>query len=127
MMRRIFVFFLLAGMLASGMALAVEQNFDRARFDALQKEGAPTLVMVHADWCPTCRAQAPLISELLKKPELARITALRVDFDAQRDVVKSFNVTKQSTLIVFKAGKEVGRSVGDTHRDSVEALLRRAL
>jgi thioredoxin 1 len=120
-------FLVLAAILISGIALAAEQNFDRARFDTLQKEGAPTLVMVHADWCPTCRAQAPLISELLKKPELARITALRVDFDAQRDVVKSFNVKQQSTLIVFKAGKEVGRSVGDTHRDSVEALLRRAL
>jgi len=128
MMRHLLRFLALAAMFVSGIGYAMaEQNFDRARFDALQKDGAPTLVMVHASWCPTCRAQAPVISDLLKKPELSRITALRVDFDDQRDVVKSFHVTQQSTLIVFKGGKEVGRSVGDTHRDSIEALLRRAL
>jgi len=126
-MRHVFRSMLLAAMLVSGVAQAVEQNFDRASFDALQKAGKPTLVMVHASWCPICRAQAPVISDLLKKPELSGITALRVDFDGQSDVVKSFKVTQQSTLIVFKGGKEVARSVGDTRRESVEALLRRAL
>jgi thioredoxin 1 len=127
MIRHVFRSMLLAAMLVSSVAQAVEQNFDRASFDALQKAGKPTLVMVHASWCPTCRAQAPVISELLKKPELLAITALRVDFDGQSDVVKSFKVTQQSTLIVFKGGKEVARSVGDTRRESIEALLRRAL
>jgi thiol-disulfide isomerase/thioredoxin len=108
-------------------SFAAGQKFDQATFDALLKSGKPTLVMVHADWCPTCRAQAPIVSDLLKKPPLAVITALRVDFDGQTDVVKAFKVTTQSTLIVFKAGHEVGRSTGDTHRESIEALLKRAL
>jgi len=76
---------------------------------------------------PDLPAQAPIVDDLLKKPPLADITALRVDFDGQTDVVKAFKVTTQSTLIVFKAGHEVGRSTGDTHRESIEALLKRAL
>ena len=33
----------------------------------------------------------------------------------------------QSTLIVFKGGKEVGRSTGDTSKDSIAALLQKTL
>jgi thioredoxin 1 len=107
--------------------LAIGQRFDQASFDALIKAGKPTLVMVHADWCSTCRAQEPVVSNLLKSREFSSLTALRVDFDAQKDVVRSFKVVAQSTLILFKAGKEVGRSTGDTNKESIEALLRRAL
>jgi len=56
----------------------VGQPFDSAGFDALQKAGKPILVLVHADWCPTCRAQAPVISDLLKEPRFSRIAALSV-------------------------------------------------
>jgi len=126
-MRSVFRSLLVAAMLVSGAAHAVGQPFDRASFDTLQKAGKPILVLVHADWCPTCRAQAPLISDLLKEPQFSHIATLRVDFDQQRDAVRWFNVTQQSTLIVFKGGKEVGRSLGDTRRDSIEALLKKAL
>jgi thioredoxin 1 len=108
-------------------SFAAGQAFDQATFDGLVKSSKPALVMIHADWCPTCRAQAPIVSDLLKSPALSSLTVLRVDFDRQGAVVRSFGATMQSTLIVFKGGHEVARSVGDTHRDSIEALLRRAI
>lgn len=119
--------FLTASLLVAGTALAASIPFDAPQFAALNKEGRPILVAVHADWCPTCRAQDPILSELLKTPEFQGITALRVNFDGQKDVVKSFGVQYQSTLIVFKGGKEVGRSTGDTHRKSIAALMKKAL
>ncbi|MDZ4153148.1 thioredoxin family protein [Methylicorpusculum sp.] len=114
-------------LLFAGTALASEQPFTQAAFDQLQKDGKPTLVSVHADWCPTCRAQAPIVKSLLEQPPYNQINALRVDFDQQKDVVKSFKVLKQSTLIVFKNGQEVGRSLGDTNPDTIETLLKKAL
>ena len=118
---------LLLQFLAVGAALASDQAFNQAAFEALQKQGKPILVMIHADWCPTCKAQEPIIDELLKTPELQSITALRVDFDKQKTVVKAFRVQYQSTLIVFKGGKEVGCSTGDTQKDSIAALLKKAI
>jgi hypothetical protein len=50
-----------------------------------------------------------------------------VDFDDQKDAVKSFGVRTQSTLIAFKGDKETGRSVGDTNRSSIAALLDKTL
>lgn len=114
-------------LLFAGAALASEQPFTQAVFDQLQKDGKPTLVSIHADWCPTCRAQAPIVESLLGKEPYTQINALRVDFDQQKEVVKSFKVIKQSTLIVFKNGQEVGRSLGDTSVEGIEALLKEAL
>ncbi|KAB2911893.1 MAG: thioredoxin family protein [Dechloromonas sp.] len=111
----------------SHMAFASPVNFEQATFDALQKEGKPVLVVIHADWCPTCRAQAPLISELVATPEFKAVQVMRVDFDARKDVVKAMKATMQSTLIVFKGGREVGRSVGDTRKEGIAALLKKAL
>jgi thiol-disulfide isomerase/thioredoxin len=106
---------------------AAAQTFDQPTFDKLQLQGKPVLVMVHASWCPTCKAQEPLISELLQQPENKSLTALRVDFDAQKPVVHHFKVSQQSTLIVFKGGKEVGRSTGDTSKAGIAALLKKAV
>ena len=117
---------ILAAAFLAGSASAAPTAFAQTTFDALQKAGIPILVMIQADWCPTCRAQAPIISDLLRTPEFKAIHALRVDFDRQKSIVKEFGATIQSTLIVFKDGKEVGRSIGDTRKDSIAALLKKA-
>ncbi|HLA34834.1 MAG TPA: thioredoxin family protein [Rhodocyclaceae bacterium] len=116
---------LLLAVVASGSAWATP--FEAKEFDALNQEGRAILVDVHADWCPTCKTQDAIVSALLKTAEFKGITALRVDFDKQKDVLKRFKVMYQSTLIVFKGGKEVGRSTGDTQKDSLSALLKKAI
>lgn len=126
-MYRFFRSLLLLSFFAAGAVFAGEVPFDQAKFDALQNEGKPTLVEIHADWCPTCKAQEPIISELLKTPELQRLTAMRVDYDKQKSVVRALKAQHQSTLIVFKGGKEVGRSTGDTRKESITALLKKAI
>lgn len=108
-------------------AHAVGEPYTREKLDALNKEGKPTLVFIYADWCPTCKAQDRILSELLPAAEFKGITTLRVDFDAQKQVVRSFGVRYQSTLIVFKGGKEVSRVTAETDRERIAELLRNAL
>src|SRR6516225_8058347 len=96
--------------------------FDSKAFAEAQKAGKPIFVGVHA-WCPTCKAQDPILSELMSGPKFKDLVYFVVDFDSQKDAVKSFGVRMQSTLIAFKGEKETGRSVGDTNRSSIEALL----
>lgn len=114
-------------LLAAGNALAGWSPYTQSTFDSLQQQGKPILVWVHASWCPTCKAQDPILSGLLKQKEYQNMTALRVDFDSQKDVVRTLRVARQSTLLVFKGGKEAGRSTGDTSRESIERLLQKAL
>ncbi|HEY5794190.1 MAG TPA: thioredoxin family protein [Bosea sp. (in: a-proteobacteria)] len=101
--------------------------FTSADFAAAQKAGRPILIEIHADWCPTCKAQAPIISDLRKQARFKDLMVMRVDFDGQKDAVKRFGARSQSTLITFKGNSETGRSVGDTGKASIEALLAKAI
>ena len=113
--------------LASTAFAAETRPFDEATFKALQAAGKPVLIDVYADWCPTCKQQAPIISALLAQPEFAPYTVLKVNFDTQKDVRRALGVSQQSTLIVYRGVHEMGRSTGDTRKDSIEAALRKAL
>ncbi|MGC1522148.1 MAG: thioredoxin family protein [Steroidobacteraceae bacterium] len=113
--------------LIATFAFAAETPFNQAQFDAMRAAGKPVAVVFHADWCPTCRAQAPVLKDLLQSPALKSVTLFVADFDTEKALKKSFGVTQQSTIVVFKDGKEVARSTGDTQRGNLDALLRHAL
>ena len=117
-----------AGALIALPVMAAETvPYTPAAFDAAQKAGKSVLVEVHATWCPTCKAQAPILSKIGKEEDFKNLLVLHVDFDTQKDAVKRFDVRMQSTLITFKGGKETGRSVGDTNPASLTALLAKAI
>ena len=112
------------GSIASAMD---KKPFDQAAFEAAQAAGKPILVEVSAPWCPTCKAQAPILSRLRSDPRFKELVSFDIDFDSQKDLLQKFNVRTQSTLIVFKGKQETGRSTGDTNAASIEALLGKSI
>ena len=103
------------------------QPFDDAAFADAQKAGKPIFIAIHASWCPTCKAQKPILSELMAAPKFKELVYFTIDFDSQKDLVRRFGARMQSTLISFKGGMEQGRSVGDTNSGSIAALLNKVL
>jgi thioredoxin 1 len=106
---------------------AEEKPFTRQAFEAAQSKGQPILIEIHASWCPTCQAQKPILGKLFADPKFKNLAVFRVDFDSQKDEVRSFKARVQSTLISFKGKEETARSVGDTNPDSIADLLALAL
>jgi thiol-disulfide isomerase/thioredoxin len=116
------------GLVAALPASAAEwKPFDAASFAQAQKEGKPILVDIFAAWCPVCRAQNPILTQLTRAPKFADMVVFKIDFDDQKDAVRAVKATAQSTLIVYKGETEKGRTVGDTNPASIEALLDAAL
>ena len=112
----------------SAPALAAgPQPFDDAAFAAAQKAGKPIFVAIHASWCPTCKAQTPILADLMADSKFENLVYFVVDFDSQKDAMRTFGAKDRATLIVFKGSQEVGRSMFDTNRDSIEALLTKGL
>lgn len=112
----------------AGAAFAMDKKaFDQSAFDAAQASGKPILVEVTAPWCPTCKAQAPILSKLRGEARFKNMVTFNIDFDSQKDLLRKFGVQKQSTLIVFKGKTEAGRSTGDTNAGSIEALLAKSI
>jgi thioredoxin 1 len=134
--RRFFVSALVAGALVGALTVAAPfapawastaVPFTAEAFKAAQASGSPILVEIHADWCPTCKAQNPILDKLTSNAKFKDLKIFRVDFDAMKPVVREFGAQMQSTLIVFKGTAEQGRSVGDTKEASIEALLDKSL
>ena len=110
------------------LALAGEiKPFNQQAFDKLTAEGKPVMLDISASWCPTCKAQKPIVEGLMKQPAYKDVTAMTIDFDADKPLLKKFKVTMQSTLVAFKGSKEVGRSVGDTTPDGIELLVKKTV
>jgi thiol-disulfide isomerase/thioredoxin len=114
-------------MLVAAFAAATEMPFNQAEFDSMRAAGKPVALVFHADWCPICRAQAPVLKQLMQTPDLKAVTLFVANFDTEKALKHSLGVTKQSTIIVFKDGKESARSTGDTQQASLAALLRHAV
>ncbi len=62
-------------------------------------------------------------------PAYRGVTIMRVDWDTHRDgdLVRELKIPRRSTLVMFSAGKEVGRVVAQTGRAPIEALFKAAL
>ena len=72
---------------------------------------APVLVDFYADWCAPCKYVAPLVDELAQTHE-GRLLVVKVDTDQAPDLSQKWGIRSLPTVILFKEGEEVARSVG---------------
>lgn len=108
---------------ASGAFAGEHRAYDAAAFQAAQTAGKPIMVEVTAPWCSVCTRQKPIIADLMKTAELSDLIVFTIDFDSQKDLLRQFNVQKQSTLIVFNGKTEKARSTGVTNAAEIRSLL----
>jgi thioredoxin 1 len=69
----------------------------------------------------------PYRKKLTQSPEFTGVTLFVANFDTEKVQARSLGISKQSTIVVFKNGKEAARSTGDTQYDSLSEILRRAI
>ncbi len=111
----------------SAASQSAEMPYDPGHYEAMHNSGQPFAVVFHADWCPICRAQAPIVKELTQLPQFMGITLFVVNFDTEKVFERSLGITKQSTIVVFRDGKKFARSTGDTQQANLSEILRQAI
>ena len=126
--------FVLASILSSTLVAttlpamaATDSTFNQKTFEAAQAAGKPIILHVAATWCETCQAQRAVLNKLEVDPAYKDYLIITIDYDKQKDVMRSFNVTSRSTLIAFKGTTEVGRMTGNTKLLVIKALIDKAL
>ena len=111
----------------SQLSLAAELPYNQAQFEQLKAEGKPVVIDVFATWCPTCKAQAPSVKAIASDPAFKSVTIFLADFDQEKALKKSLGISQQSTFIVFRDGKEVARSTGQTKKEDITVTFAKAL
>jgi thioredoxin 1 len=114
--------------LAAGRAFAMAfADYKAESFVKLLSSGNPVVVHVHADWCAVCKAQIPVMDRVLARAAFKNVRAVRVNFDREKQFLTDFRVIRQSTIIVFRGGKEIARLSYDTDPARIEQTLERAV
>ena len=98
-------------------------NLTRDNFEAEVTEFKGTgLVDFWASWCMPCKMLSPVVDEVAEEVTSAKVA--KVNVDEQQSLAARFNVMSIPTLIVFKDGKEVRRSVGVIPKEAVKELVK---
>ena len=77
-----------------------------------------------AEWCAPCRALAPILDDLAKKYQ-GKVTVGKVNVDQDAELAAQFGVLNIPTLVFFKAGEEVDRSVGVRPKTELESKIQK--
>ena len=115
----------------SANAMEKKTTFDQELFNKAQSEGKVIVISSWIEYCSSCAKQMKILQTAKKEGELSDIKFDNIEyfsFDVtNRDIADAFNVLYQTTLLIFKDGKEVYRSIGETTEDLIYEALKASI
>ena len=102
-------------------SLEVEVNGNNFQQEVLESS-VPVLVDFWAPWCMPCRMLAPTIEKLAEENQ-GKLKVCKLNTDENQHIAAQYGIQGIPTLIVFKEGKEVGRTVGVMSKEKLQEKL----
>lgn len=91
-------------------------------FGSVVKDSSKTvLVDFWASWCGPCRMIAPVLEEVAaERPD---VKVCKVNVDEEQELAISYGVSSIPTLLVFKNGQVVNKSIGAVPKAKILEML----
>ncbi len=94
------------------------ENFEAEVMSATE----PVLVDFWATWCGPCRMLSPVVDKLAEEFE-GKVKVGKINVDEQQELAARFGIMTIPTLLVFKGGEIVEKSVGVKPQGALAAML----
>ncbi|MBU4562065.1 thioredoxin [bacterium] len=102
-------------------SLEVEVNGNNFQQEVLESS-IPVLVDFWASWCMPCRMLAPIIEKLAEENQ-GKLKVCKLNTDENQNIAAQYGIQGIPTLIVFKEGQEVSRTVGVMPKEKLQEKL----
>ncbi|WP_074015882.1 thioredoxin [Fusobacterium massiliense] len=94
-----------------------KENFKE---EVLEAKGI-VVVDFGANWCGPCKSLVPVLEEVVTEDPNKKI--VKVDIDEQEELAAQFKIMSVPTLLVFRNGEVIDKSIGLIQKDEVKALF----
>ena len=102
--------------------MVMEITMDNFEQEVLNSD-IPVMIDFWATWCMPCKMLAPTIEELAEEANGAYKVG-KIDVDKSPSLAAQFGVMSIPTVIVFKNGKAVDKTIGVVPKSQLEAMLK---
>jgi len=100
-------------------------NITDTDFDAqVLQNKLPVLVDFWAPWCGPCKMAGPVLEELSEIYK-DKVLIMKINIDENQMSPQKYGVMSIPTTVLFKGGKEIGRSVGFSGKETFEELMKK--
>ena len=94
-------------------------------FDGFVKENQATVVDCWAAWCFPCRALSPVVDQLSRENRGVAFGKLNVDENPE--IPRRYGIMAIPTLLYFKDGKLVDRTMGALPKEALQSRIGKLL
>ena len=86
----------------------------------------PVLVDFWAEWCGPCRMVSPAV-EQLSQTMSDKIKVAKLNVDENQEIAIRYGVRSIPSLVLFKGGKEIARTIGAASKEKYQKFVEESL
>jgi len=90
------------------------------------RSNMPVFVDFWAEWCGPCRMVGPAV-EQIGKIMAGKVKVAKLNVDENQEIAMKYGVQSIPSLILFKGGKEVARTIGAAPKETYLKFIEKSL